>query len=304
MDPTGELFPTIRVASAMYTRVDATAPWGIDFRAYPHAKFGIVLEGHCWLSLAGSSPAIPLVRGDFYMLPRGHAYTLRDDPGSPTRSCDELLQDRGRDQVIRYGGGGAATTVVGGLFVFDKPGQPALLDLLPDLIHVTVAQSKIPDLEATLRLLASETEAPSLGSQLVVNRVADILFVQTIRAHLDQENGRKDGWLGAVRDGQISQALRLMHERAERPWTIEMLATEVSMSRSAFASRFKALVGDAPLEYLTRCRMQKAAQLLRESNMKIMEVAERIGYESDAAFNKAFKRHLGTTPGRFRRNGN
>jgi AraC-like DNA-binding protein len=304
MDPAGELFPTMHVASAMYTRVDATAPWGIDFRAYPHAKFGIVLQGRCWMSLEGSPRAIPLARGDYYMLPRGHAFTLRDDPESPTRSCVELLQDRGRDHAIRYGGGGAPTTVIGGLFEFDQPGRPALLDLLPDLIHVTVEQSKIPDLEATLRLLASETELPSLGSRLVVNRVADILFVQTIRAHLDQENGRKDGWLGAARDGQISQALRLMHERAGRPWTIEMLAAEVGLSRSAFASRFKALVGEAPLEYLTRCRMQKAAQLLRENDMKIMEVAERIGYESEGAFNKAFKRHLGTTPGKFRRNGN
>jgi AraC-like DNA-binding protein len=237
------------------------------------------------------------------MLPRGHAFSLRDDPGSPTRRCDELLQDRGSDQVIRHGGGGAPTTIIGGLFVFDRPGQPALLDLLPDLIHITVEQSKMPDLEATLRLLASETELPSLGSRLVVNRVADILFVQTIRAYLDLANGSNDGWLGAVKDTQIAQALRLMHERAERPWTIESLATEVSMSRSAFASRFKALIGEAPLEYLTRCRMQKAAQLLRENHMKIMEVAEKIGYESEGAFNKAFKRHLGTTPGRFRKNG-
>lgn len=304
MDPGDDLFLTTRVASAMYTRVDATAPWGIDFRAYPHAKFGIVIQGHCWLSLAGSTRTIPLARGDYYMLPRGHAYTLRDDPGSPTRRCEELLQDRGRDRVIRYGGGGAPTTVIGGLFVFDKPGQPALLDLLPDLIHVAAGQSQVPDLEATLRLLASETEQPSLGSQLVVNRLADILFVQTIRAHLDQENGRKNGWLGAVRDGRISQALRLMHERAERSWTIEMLATKVGLSRSAFATRFKALVGEAPLEYLTRCRMQRAAQLLRESDMKIVEIAERIGYESEGAFNKAFKRQLGTTPGKFRRNGN
>lgn len=304
MDPTGDLFPTIRVASAMYTRIDATAPWGINFRAYPHTKFGIVLQGNCWMGLEGSSRTIPLARGDYYMLPRGHAYTLRDDLGSPTRSCDELIQDRGRDRVIRCGGGGAPTTVIGGLFVFDKPGRPALLDLLPDLIHVTVEQSKIPDLEATLRLLASETELPSIGSQLIVNRVADILFAQTIRAHLNQENGRKHGWLGAARDGQISQALRLMHERADRPWTIEMLATEVGMSRSAFATRFKALVGEAPLEYLTRSRMQKAAQLLQQRHMKIMEIAEKIGYESEGAFNKAFKRHHGTTPGKFRRSGN
>lgn len=303
MDPAAELFPTLRVTSALYTRVDATAPWGIDFRAYPNAKFGIVLEGRCWMTLEGSSRAIPLARGDYYMLPRGHAFTLCDDPETPTRRCEELLQDRGRDQAIRYGGGGALTTIIGGLFVFDRPGQPALLDLLPDLIHVTVAQSKIPDLEATLRLLASETEQPSLGSGLVVNRVADILFVQTIRAHLDQANAGRDGWLGAVKDPQIAQALRLMHEQAGRPWTIESLATEVNMSRSAFAVRFKALVGEAPLEYLTRCRMQKAAQLLREQNMKIVEVAERIGYESEGAFNRAFKRHLGTTPGRFRRHG-
>lgn len=300
MDPTGDLFPAIRVASAMYTRVDATAPWGIDFRAFPYAKFGVVLEGMCWLNIAGSEQAIPLTRGDYYMLPRGHAFTLRDNPTSPTRRCDELIEDRGTDHVIRYGGGGVLTTIIGGLLVFDKPGPPALLDLLPDLVHVSVEQSKIPDLEATLRLLASETESPALGSQLVVNRVADILFVQTIRAYLSKHDSKEGGWLGATFDGQISQALRLMHEQGERPWTIASLAARVGMSRSAFASRFKTLVGQAPLEYLTRCRMQKAAQLLRESDMKIVEIASRVGYESEGAFNKVFKRHCGATPGRFR----
>lgn len=304
MISTSDLFPPIRVANAVYTRVDATAPWGIDFRAHPHAKFGIVLHGNCWMSLADSLlPAIPLSRGDFYMLPRGHAFTLRDTPSSPTRNCDELMQDRGSDHVIRYGGGGAPTAMIGGLFMFAKPGQPALLDLLPDLIHITVGQSKLSDLEATLRLLASETEQPSLGSQLVVNRVADILFVHAIRAHLEQENGRRDNWLGATKDSQISQALRLMHERAEHSWTLDRLAMEVGLSRSAFAARFKALVGEAPLEHLTRCRMQKAAQLLRESNIKIVEIAEKSGYESEGAFNRAFKRHLGITPGKYRRDG-
>ncbi len=247
----------------------------------------------------GESGTIPLARGDYYMLPRGHAFTLRDHQHSPTRSCDELLQKRGSDQIIRYGGGGEPTTIIGGLFVFELPGPPPLLDLLPDLIHVSVHRSKIPDLEATLRLLAAETAVPSLGSQLIVNRVADILFVQTVRAHLHQQ-ARDGTWLGAAGDSQISQALRLIHERGEERWTIESLASRVGMSRSAFAMRFKARVGETPLEYLTRCRMQKASALLQESDMKIMEIANRIGYDSEGAFNKAFKRYIGTTPGRFR----
>lgn len=300
MDPAGELFPSIRVASAAYRRIDATAPWGIDFHVFPHAKFGIVLQGGCWLTLPGADRPIRLERGDYYMLPRGNAFTLRDSLASPTRTCDDLVRGRESELLIRYGGGGALTTIIGGLLAFDKPGPPALLGLLPDLVHVGAAQSRVPDLEATLRLLAAETERPSLGSQLVVNRVADILFVQTLRGHLDQQDGTHRGWLGALRDRQISHALRLMHRQGERPWTIEALATRVGMSRSAFAARFKALVGEAPLEYLTRCRMQKAAELLRESDMKLFEIATRIGYASEGAFNKAFKRHMGTTPGRFR----
>lgn len=155
-------------------------------------------------------------------------------------------------------------------------------------------------LHATLLLLAAETTDPSLGSSLIVDRLADIYFVQTLRAYINADTSRRVGWLGAVADRHIASALRLLHEKTEHPWTIEALAASVNMSRSAFALRFKTLIGEAPMEYLTRCRIHKASRLLRESALTIAQVAQQIGYDSEASFNKAFKRQIGLPPGRFR----
>jgi transcriptional regulator GlxA family with amidase domain len=141
------------------------------------------------------------------------------------------------------------------------------------------------------------------GSQLVTNRVADILFIQTIRAYLASGTSTKLGWLRALSDQQIGAALSAMHAGIDQPWTVASLATAAGMSRSAFALRFKELVGESPLEYLTRWRMYRAGRLLRESDRKLIDVAKLVGYDSDVAFHKAFKRIQGYSPGAYRKNG-
>jgi AraC-like DNA-binding protein len=300
MDSLSDLIPPIRVTNATYARLNVTAPWGIHFRAFHHAKFGIVLQGRCCLKLAGSHDYIELRCGDYYMLPRGNAFSLRDDPSSTTQSFGEILQVS-PGPVIDYGGGGAATVIVGGRFVFDKRGEPPVLDLLPDVVHFNLQRAQVPNLQATLQLLASETATPTLGSQLVVNRIADIFFVQTLRAYIETNRASSAQWFRAAADSQIGQALRLMHERREQPWTIEALATQVGLSRSAFAQRFKAHLGEAPLEYLSRLRIETAARMLRETDANIASIAQRTGYESEAAFSRAFKRKQGVAPGKYRR---
>lgn len=302
MDPLTDVFTSMRVESVVYRRLEATAPWGLSFETPSHAKFGMVLRGNCWLTVEGVPKPVPLAGGDCYLLPRGNAHSLRDHPRSRTRNFVEVL-DRNHDQVIHYGGGGAPTTIVGGKFTFDGPASRPLTDLLPPLIQVRADEARTLALQTTLQVLASELASPGPGSQVIVNRLADTLFVLAIRAHLASSGCAKTGWLRALSDPPIGAALKSMHERIAHPWTVGALASQAGMSRSAFALRFKELVGDAPLVYLTRWRMHHASRLLRDGNKKLFDVAKLVGYDSDGAFNKAFKRVLGVTPGEYRSNG-
>lgn len=302
MDPLTDVFTSMRVESVMYGRLEATAPWGLSFEGPAHAKFAMVLRGSCWLTVDGMAKAVPLAGGDCYLLPRGDAHTLRDHPRTRTRNFAEVLKRRQGD-VIQYGGGGAPTTILGGKFTFDGPSSRPLTDLLPPVIHVKADEARTLALQATLQLLASEMASPGPGSQVIVSRLADTLFVQAIRAHMSLAGCSQTGWLRALSDPLIGAALKSMHARIEHPWTVAALASEAGMSRSAFALRFKELAGEAPLEYLTRWRMHQAGRLLREGKRKLLEVANLVGYGSDGAFNKTFKRVFGMTPGDYRRNG-
>ena len=302
MDPITDVLMAMRVESVVHGRLEATAPWALRAETGPHAKFCMVSRGTCWLTLEESPEPILLAGGDFFLLASGSSYTLGDSPYTPARNFAEILQENKCD-LIHYGGGGAPTTVIGGKFMFDETNGKPLTDLLPPLIHVRADMARTLSLETTLKLLTSETAMPTPGSQLVINRLADILFIQAIRAHLTSEAGPRTGWLRALADQQIGIALRSMHEGIEQPWTVATLASQAGMSRSAFALHFKNLVGESPLEYLTRWRMYKASRLLRESDKKLVDVAKQVGYDSDGAFNKAFKRVLNVAPGEYRRNG-
>ena len=207
-------------------------------------------------------------------------------------------------EAVHFGGGGIATTIIGGKFTFDRAQSKPLTDLLPALVHIRADAAERTPLQQTLQLLASEAAQSSVGSQLVLKRLADVLLIQVIRAHVASGACQRTGWLHALTDQQIGKALRSMHERIEHPWTVAALASEAGMSRSAFAVRFKEIVGETPLEYLTRWRMYRAAVLLREGEKKLIDIAHSIGYDSDGAFTKTFKRIVGVTPGEYRRNGN
>jgi transcriptional regulator GlxA family with amidase domain len=173
---------------------------------------------------------------------------------------------------------------------------------LPPVVHVRGDDgTAIQWLEASLQFVACEMASGQPGAETVVRRLADILFVQAVRAHLAQSGEGAKGWLRALVDPQIGEALGLIHAKPEEPWTVELLASRVAMSRSAFAARFTQLAGEPPLSYLTRWRMDKATRLLRTSNASIGEVAARVGYDAEAAFSKAFKRRIGMAPGAYRR---
>src|ERR1700719_931992 len=318
MDPITDVFKTMHVASVVHARLEATAPWGlmreaeVGKEAAPHsaasenspsqfAHFGMVSRGNCWLSVEGIPDPLPLTGGDCFLLAPGSAYALRDNPRTRAHSFCEVAP-KNSSNVIHYGGGGAPTTIISGWFRFGQTSVMPLKRLLPELILIKADQALTLALHSTLQLLASEMAEPAPGSEVVVNRLADILFIQCVRAHIASGSENcKSGWLRAIFDPKIGAALKAMHERVENPWTVETLAAAAGMSRSAFALRFKELLGETPHEYLTNWRMYKATGLLQEDDKKLFEVAKSVGYDSDAAFGKAFKRVLGVAPGEYRR---
>lgn len=231
----------------------------------------------------------------------GSSYTLRDNPRTRARSFCEAAPKEG-SQVIQYGGGGTPTTIVSGWFRFCATSLKPIKRLLPPLILLKADQPQTLALRTTANMLAAEMAEAAPGSGLVVNRLADVLFVQCLRAHIaSRSEAYNNGLLRAIFDPQLGVALKSMHEKVAAPWTVETLATASGMSRSAFALRFKEVVGETPLEYLTNWRMQSAATLLQKGDQKLVDVARSVGYESDAAFSKAFKRMTSVAPREFRR---
>jgi AraC-like DNA-binding protein len=300
MDPLDDAFAAMRVRESLYARIDAGAPWAIRFREGKAARFGLVISGACWLTTDEPSKSIPLTAGDCYVIPNGSTYTLGDDPRSAPLNCFDVVPKL-VDGAVRIGGGGVAATVVTGWFVYDELGARPLTALLPRVLHTRVDGYRTDILKATLDLLAKETERPGVGSGVVISGLADILFVQAIRSHLNNTSEAEVGWLAALSDKRIGAVMRALHGKPAEPWTVAQLADLANMSRSAFAARFKAKLGEAPLEYLTRWRMFRAGVLLRHSERSLAEIANEVGYESDAALSKAFHRVIGMAPGAFRK---
>jgi AraC-like DNA-binding protein len=302
MDPLDDAFSVMRVRESLYARLDAGAPWAVKFREGKAARFGLVISGACWLTTEQPVKSIPLAPGDCYVILDGSTYTLGDDPSSAPQNCFDVVPKL-VDGAVSIGGGGTAATVVTGWFVYDELGARPLTALLPRVLHTRVDGYRTDILKATLELLAKETERPGIGSGVVISGLADILFVQAIRSHLNDANEAEVGWLAALSDKRIGVAMRALHGKPADPWTVERLATLANMSRSAFAARFKAKLGEAPLEYLTRWRMFRAGVLLRHTERSLAEIANEVGYESDAALSKAFHRVVGMAPGAFRKQG-
>jgi AraC-like DNA-binding protein len=314
MDVLTDVLETVRVVAACYGRLEATAPWGIRVREGEDAKFHVVLEGHARLVVDGVGEPIELSAGDIVALPHGHAHSLLDDPSIASaqdvdpsvtpQPLEELLvcRPRGDNSVLRVGGGGQASTIVSGRFRFEDRKNNPLLSVLPPVITLRGEMGKsVRWLEPTLKFIACEAQSGRPGSQTVIARLADVLFIQIVRGHLASLPVNGSGWLGALADAQIGAVLGHIHQNPEQDWTVQSLASKVAMSRSAFASRFMRLVGEPPLSYVTRWRMQKAANMLRDGKQTLAAVAAQVGYDSEAAFSKAFKRAVGSAPGAYRR---
>ncbi|HEY4184663.1 MAG TPA: AraC family transcriptional regulator [Polyangia bacterium] len=302
-DILGDLLGSLRLTTLVYGRMELGAPWGLRFPDLADAaSLYVIIRGGARLEVENSDHSTLLSAGDVALLPHGGAHLLRDGKGSPLHELGSAQCQRSTGaEPIRLGGKGAQTTLVAGAFRFGAVHRLPLFESLPPIIHIAASDTKAsPWLSSTVQLLIAESAAHSPGGTVVVSRLVDILFVQALRTFILSANCQESG-LRALADPQIARALQLVHERPSEAWTVEGLARAVGSSRSAFAARFSELVGEAPLEYVSRWRMTKAAELLRESDLSMRAVAERAGYGSEAAFNRAFKRHQGAAPATYRR---
>jgi len=304
MDPLGDALHHLRMRGTFYSRCDFTAPWGLDLPPFEDSlMFHVVTAGRCWVEVDGAEPR-QLQAGDVALVPHGEGHRMASEPGEPGVPLFDLPHDYQSDQyeVLRQGGGGAATGLLCAVIRFDDPTARQLVKLLPRTIVVDASDlSHAEWMHSTLRFMASEARSPRAGGEAVMTRLADVLLIQTIRSWIEHDPAAQTGWLGALRDPQVGGAITLMQREPARTWTVESLSNEVAMSRSAFAARFAELVGEPPMRYLAQWRMQVALTLLADERVSVGEIGRRLGYESEAAFSRAFKRFVGVAPGAARR---
>ena len=267
--------------------------------------FHVVTAGRCRLEVDGAAPC-ELRPGDLALVPHGEGHRLLSAEGVPAARLFDLPRELVSDryEILRHGGGGAATTVICGVVRFDHPAARHLIEVLPKVIGVDVWSAPEGDwIQSTLRFMAAEAREMRAGGDTVITRLADILVIQAIRTWIAREPSARTGWLGALRDAQIGRAIALVHRDPGRAWTLASLSSAVGMSRSAFAARFTQLVGEPAMHYTARAKMHAALAWLKEDRAPLGELAARLGYESEAAFSRAFKRVVGMSPGAARRGG-
>jgi AraC-like DNA-binding protein len=302
-DVLAHILEQTRLHGRVYCQSTARPPWGLRFDDRDQALFHVVTAGACWL-FAGSTRR-QLVAGDLVLFPRGTPHALADHPRSKRlRLADWMAERAGPTTALRVGGDqGTEARVLCGVFEFDVAGtRHPVLRLLPEMVYLAAEPTRDrADLAATVAALAREFEHGGRGASLIVSRLLDVLFVQIVRAWADEQPPGGAGWIGALRDSMLSRALAIVHEDLSRPWDVATLARACGASRATLARRFVAEIGEPPLAYVTRARMQEAARRLLAGSDSLATIAAAVGYSSEFAFSKAFRRELGAPPGQYRK---
>ncbi len=313
MDVFSDVLRVIRLSGGVFLEADFTAPWCIsgkvssdDCKPYLEAPRHViashfVAQGHMRLQPEGGD-AIDVGAGEIVLLPHNSAHTFGSELSPTPVPAGEIIQppqDGGLARIV-YGGGGAATQILCGYLGCDTPFSP-LLSALPAVLKVNVRSTPSGAwIESSFRFAASEIAAGRLGSTTVIAKLSELLFVEAVRQFVAGLPAQRRGWLAGLRDPHIGRALAVLHARPTEAWTADSLATEVGMSRSVFAGRFSSLVGQPPMQYLAMWRMHLAAQYLREGRGSLAQIGAAIGYDSEAAFSRAFRRQFGVSPGGWR----
>jgi AraC-like DNA-binding protein len=304
MDVLTDVLNTLELNGWLSSRRELAPPWRYDFAATKDSMFHVLSSGNAYLQVEGEANPIRMEDGDVVLFPTGHPHSLYDDPASHLTRLVHLDYNPQRGHQVVYGeGDDPKLLLLCGSFHFEYPHNFPLLHHLPKLIHIHGAQGHLEQGFADMiRLIARESASQQPGAEVMLKRLTELLFIQVIRLWIVQEAEASVGWVGALRDQPISAALGLIHQSPERRWKVQELAEAAALSRSAFSARFTELVGEPPLTYLTRWRMLRATRLLK-NEVRTEIIADLLGYESEAAFRKAFKREIGVPPAQYRKSG-
>ena len=294
----------LRLTGTLYCRAEMSAPWGLIMPDLVESMmFVIVTSGKGWLAMDGQEPML-VGQGSMVLLPHGNSYRLLSHPGAEAVPLFDVPVEKvsERYEIMHHGGGGEITRATSGVVQFDHVAAKRLVSLLPQVLRVDAWDDDAGSwIQSTLALIAREASAMRPGGETVMTRLADILVIQAIRAWLDGAPEANLGWLAALRDRQVGRALAVMHRRPEQDWSVAELAGEAGMSRSAFSARFTEMVGQPAAQYLAQWRLHLARARLLETREPVASVARRAGYQSEAAFGRAFKQFFGLPPGGVRR---
>lgn len=314
MDALSETLRVVRLTGAIFINGRFTAPWCylspsaesaaplLEPGAEKIVIFHLITEGECFVELC-DEPPVRLSAGDAVLFPRGDAHRMASAPGVPPAKPGRLAELLSRRPgYIRYGGGGAPTRLVCGYLACEARLARLLLAGLPRIVKVSVRGSNAGVwLEASVRYALAEARSPRPGGAGVLAKLAEVLFIEVLRLYVGEQGAQGTGWLAGLRDRIVGAALNALHERPAHPWTLDELARAAGTSRSVLAERFQAVVGTAPMQYLTQWRMLLAANLLSRSNAPLARIAEDVGYQTDTAFSRAFRREYGAPPAAWRR---
>lgn len=315
MDALSDALQVLRLTGAVFLDGEFTEPWCVlseGRRPVTHPLppggnvifFHLLTEGRCKARLASGGETVELAAGDVVMLPRDDDHLLGSDLSLRPIAAAKLVQPAAANGLMRveYGGGGEKTRFGCSFLISDERLSRPLLDALPRILRIPLGEGPAIDwMRGLMQAGNIETAAPRPGGATVLTKLSELLFVEALRRYIESLPDSTTGWLAGLRDRFVGRALALMHERPGHNWTVDELAEKAGLSRSALAQRFTDLLGQPPMQYLTRWRLTIAAQRLREEKTSIARVAAEIGYDSEAAFNRAFKRELGETPAAWRR---
>lgn len=315
MDALSQTLRVVRLVGAIFIHARFTAPWcyrspradSVAHILEPGAErvviFHLITEGECWVEMDDGT-TVRLVAGDAVVFPHGDPHRMGSAPGlvpAPSKPLEEVLARRPRQ--LSHGGGGVAAKFVCGYLACDARLARLLLTGLPALLRVNVRGSNAGAwLEASVRYALAEARSPRPGGEGVLAKLAELLFIEVLRQFMNEQRDEgRTGWLAGLRDRTVGAALNALHQRPAHAWTLEELARAAGTSRSVLAERFQQIVGTAPMQYLTQWRMVLAANLLCRGQLSLTQVANDVGYQTDTAFNRAFKREYGVPPATWRR---
>jgi len=299
VDPLGDVLTLLETRSHLSASLAAGGQWAVRFDAPDGVKFNAVRHGSCLLEVDGADEPIELAEGDCYLLTRQRSFTLRSDSQAVPVDAGPLFA-RAESGIARTGQG-EDTFLIGGLFSFGTRAQELLLDQLPPVVHIPAGTRHAETVQWALTAIDQELTHRPMASTLVAEQLAVVMLVHVLRVHLAREPHAASGWLAGLADPVVATALSSLHRDPARSWTVAELARAAAVSRSTLAARFKATVGQGPLEYLTRWRIELAARQLREDGGTLAAIAHSVGYGSESALSVAFKRVLGMPPGDYRR---